>query len=1141
MNKQQYITRLENDIDILLKEYLLRNYKNQIFAWKLNTSFNKTYQADYLWNRALFLATNSCLLLQNDGDYKIAIKGLKGSAEIYEYLSELPEISETYDKNYLIILSALCYDLSGYQANAYCVANRLNNYLLETEVREIDLETDNNIIEQITLILLKKISYAHYKLNTNNSNVDLGFTLFKKAINRWYEYILKLREGDFISELDDVYVYFLNKGNTYLSHLIFLLKTRVLLFTKRSIWESLRKNDFVENNSYWRKYVKLLAQDFYSNNAIKELGERISIFEFWTSQLRAIESGLIELDENFVVQMPTSAGKTLIAELAILKYLVNKPNKKCIYIAPYRALTSEKEIEIGKYLSKLGFSVSSLSGSYEVDEFQNVFLSEADIIIATPEKIDLLLRTNPDFFTNVSLAVVDEGHIIGDISSRASLLEFLIIRLKIKIPKLMTLFISAVMPSENANEYALWLGGNDKNVLRSLMFKDSNINEEWEPTRKLIGSFVWDGNNGKIIFRDIFTEDEESKISQNAFIPYFLKNKEFGDKYPKQKDKPQTTGALAYKLALEGNTLVFCSQPRQTEGIFKRIKQIIDIQPEENVPDFFKVNLSNESFYYSKLWYGEEYYITQAIKIGIGIHFGDMPEQVRNAVENDYRDGNLRVLLSSSTIGQGLNLPIKNLIFYDVRIGFDKKPIYIKNRDFWNIVGRAGRAGRETEGKIIYVINSFTDKKLYDKFSNKNNIENANSLIFKVLNALYHDRINKQVFEEYLSILSDTYLLDLVTEEIIGSDYEEVIEKIINNSLFKIQIDKRNLEIETVKKGFYKIFKKFEQGSTIEQLKIFKLTGFSFKSNLTIDDYINLHKKELKNIIDNDEHFKLLEVFLDLITTNSIEELIDSKLDRIVLKPTKVSNVIIDWISGKEIDNIRDSWMAIGKDPQDLLIFISKGLYYYYPWGITAFLNIMSYELNIELEELPKNIRNLASYVKYGLNNSTSCLARSMGIKSRTVSEELYKKSKELEGKEFVRWLSNLTYDEIKSFGMSKFDEENILNTSLKLTHNNYRKIPSVFTFRVKGTYYNDEWSITSKKVKISEELELSRDIYNKFDPYAILILKSNSPIGYIPREYLRIISAEIDIEETKYRIIVSNITEKENYNEVEIVMSKIN
>ena len=135
------------------------------------------------------LTTNSCLLLQNYSDNKIAIKGLKEGAEIYEYLSDLPEISEKYDRNFLILLSALCYDISGYQANGYCVANRLINYVLETDQKEIAIETDNLIIKQIIYVLLKKIPYANYDLNLENPNVDIGFILFKKAMNTWYEHI----------------------------------------------------------------------------------------------------------------------------------------------------------------------------------------------------------------------------------------------------------------------------------------------------------------------------------------------------------------------------------------------------------------------------------------------------------------------------------------------------------------------------------------------------------------------------------------------------------------------------------------------------------------------------------------------------------------------------------------------------------------------------------------------------------------------------------------------------------------------------------------------------------------------------------------------------------------------------------------
>jgi len=619
MNKEQYISEIENDIYNLLQDYKLNNYKNQSFAWKLNAKFNRTFQEEYLWNRALFLSSNSCILLQENINNQTAFKGLYESAEIFEYLSELPEITEKFDKDYLLILSALCYDLSGYQANAYCVTSRIKNYSLITKDSGINLTIDNHLLEQIRLILLKKIPYARYTNRNEELENELSFKLVKQALDKWYNYVLKLQSGSYQFELNNAYKFFLFSGNSYLSHLLLLLKTRILLFENRNIWNRISKNKDIKNSIFWKKYVKLLAQDYYSDNTIKNIEERKSIFEFWTSQLRAIEKGLLKLDENFVVQMPTSAGKTFIAELAILKYLIKYPEKKCIYVAPFRALINEKEIELSKYFSKLGFSVSSLSGSYEIDEFQDVILTETDLLIATPEKIDLLLRLTPDFFNNISFIVVDEGHIVGDISTRATLLEFLIIRLRIKIPEIKTLFISAVMPPQNANEYSIWLSGKENNVLRSLKFSDSNTNEEWEPTRKLISYFEWVGKRGDITFENVITEDENTQKKQGAKLYSFLIDKEFGGQFPTKNNKVETTAALAYKFSFTGNTLVFCAQPRQTGWIYKRIKQILETT---DFPEWFTSNTNKISYHYSKIWYGENHYITDAIKNGIGIHFG---------------------------------------------------------------------------------------------------------------------------------------------------------------------------------------------------------------------------------------------------------------------------------------------------------------------------------------------------------------------------------------------------------------------------------------------------------------------------------------------------------------------------------------
>jgi len=200
--KKNYLQELKDDISNLLNEYKLSNYKKQAFAWKLNASFTRTFDESYLWNRALFLATNSCFLLLNNTEKNTALKGLNESAEIYEYLSEIRQISEKYDKDYLLILSALCYDLSGYQANAYCVSNRIVDFELKSLDNDIPLTVDNAIIEQIRLILLKKIPYALSKLNDIEIKNNLGLSLFVKALNEWYQYILKLKEVDFRKAVD---------------------------------------------------------------------------------------------------------------------------------------------------------------------------------------------------------------------------------------------------------------------------------------------------------------------------------------------------------------------------------------------------------------------------------------------------------------------------------------------------------------------------------------------------------------------------------------------------------------------------------------------------------------------------------------------------------------------------------------------------------------------------------------------------------------------------------------------------------------------------------------------------------------------------------------------------------------------------
>ncbi len=1138
MNKAEFIENIEAGLSSILGDYLFNNYRNQLAARKLSLDFNATFKESYLWNKTLYLSTNACILLKETDNKRLALQALKVSAEIYENLSS---ISKEYDRDFCLILSCLCYDIAGYQANALCLIKTIHKYSFESPEEVLELHADNYIVEQISEILLKNIFRA--RANQKFDSEDLGLMFFNKFLTSWYDNILNGAPTPYIEDMRSAYRYYLQSANVPIAHVLFLLMSRVQAYKEKSIWENLNQYDAIKKSSAWQKFIKLLANDIYDKNEIKPIDRRTAKFEFWTSQLRAIQKGVLGSDDNYVLQMPTSAGKTFIAELAILNSLIKHPAKKCIYIAPFRALTNEKESELADYISKLGYSVSALSGSYEIDEFQQIILADTDVLIATPEKIDLLLRLNPTYFNEVSLLVVDEGHIVGDYSSRASLLEFLIIRLKIKVPDLQTLFISAVMPPANADEYSLWLSGQKDKVIRSLMYQDSPNTEEWEPTRKLIGQFVWEGQNGRLFYKDIQPEDENSKVKQNVFIPAIIREKQFANRYPTRGKKPESTASLALELSKLSSTLIFCGNPRDISIVSTPLLKILnDPFLEEDLKQLYPINTDTASYFYASKWFSPDSYILKCISRGIGIHFGDLPEAVRTAVESDFRSGKFKLLLATNTISQGINFPIKNIVIYSVVFNRteDGRVNRLSNRDFWNLVGRAGRAGKETEGQVIFINNSYTDRTYYDEYTNKANLESAYSMFFNVINSLVAERISKQTYEGYMRILSESYLLSLLSEESVETEVQEIIEKIINNSLFKVQTDAHNINIDPIRASFSSVIQDIKNDVPPDLLKIYGDTGLSLQSNKAINDFIDSHVDELLFDVMAGDYQSLLKSILELFDITDIEEIQTFKLDRINVSPSAYLPVILKWMEGAEIKELQEEWIKINADPMNLNVLIAEGLYYRYTWAISSFITVLIHKLGLDVADIPDDIKSLSSYVKYGLNNSTACLARSMGIKSREVALLLAKKSNNKSGREFIKWLANLDRDEVASYDLNRFEVGNVLDIATKITPNRYVEVPTVFTFTIKGIPFEAIRIANSLKATAGDELSYERDVANSFDPFAIKLLLNNEELGFIPRDLSRIISVEIDINSIQYYVVITDVQERNGYNEITVSMTQV-
>jgi len=188
-----------------------------------------------------------------------------------------------------------------------------------------------------------------------------------------------------------------------------------------------------------------LPEKFY------EALEKQGIDELRPSQDKSVKAGLLD-GKNLLVCTPTASGKTLIAELAMLKSIVERKGK-AIYIVPLRALASEKFNDFKNKYS--GFCNVALSTG-DLDS-NDSYLVNYDLVVCTAEKLDSLIRHHTPWLKDVATIVVDEVHMLND-AGRGPTLELLMTILKKLLKNVQVISLSATIG--NPEELAGWLDAN---------------------------------------------------------------------------------------------------------------------------------------------------------------------------------------------------------------------------------------------------------------------------------------------------------------------------------------------------------------------------------------------------------------------------------------------------------------------------------------------------------------------------------------------------------------------------------------------------------------------------------------------------------------------------------------------------------
>jgi helicase len=378
--------------------------------------------------------------------------------------------------------------------------------------------------------------------------------------------------------------------------------------------------------------------------------EQDGITELFPPQVEAINRGLLNGD-NLVISIPTAAGKTLLAELAALKHVIELGGK-VIYLCPLRALASEKFNNLKRF-EGLNIRVAVTSGDYDSADS---YLPRYDIIVSTNEKMDALLRHQVSWIRDqVSLVIIDECHLLND-QNRGPTLEILIARLLTENSHSQLLALSATIG--NAEDLAEWLGA-------------KLVQSDWRPVPLKEGIYF----ENHITYAD-FTSRE---------IPF--------------RRKDQLINIALDSIHSQEQILIFTPSRRSAvataERIGKAVEPLLEVREVKHLAEISSQIVRNLSDPLSLK-------LAETIKRGVTFHHAGLNSRQRDLVEQAFKRGLIKALCATPTLAAGVNLPAKRVVVSSVyRYSIEEGSHPIKTLEYKQMSGRAGRPQFDSEGEAL--------------------------------------------------------------------------------------------------------------------------------------------------------------------------------------------------------------------------------------------------------------------------------------------------------------------------------------------------------------------------------------------------------------------------------------------------------
>ncbi len=914
---------------------------------------------------------------------------LERGAQILEYIYGSKN-NEVNFRRYYVLISSLAYYSAFQYSKSFILINKAEN--------------ETTIAGLLSLFLKRRFSDLQNTINA--ILVDEEYTSIKRKeghggeeSERIYEIVIARSLGKIISYLNFGDEKLIKDAKSELETLKEIAELRedvdvwwvirlilIIIFgiEKSSLWSVLR--------SHYADLPELGSRFIYSH----VFARQTKIHEFFTTQRNALPK-VIGNESGVIISMPTSSGKTRIAEVSILDCKIQNENSKILFIAPYRSLAFEIENDLDKIFNPIGVSVSQLYGGSLFSKIDEKLIQDTDVIIATQEKAKALFRSDSEIIKTIKLVVLDEGHMLGA-DDRLIRNELFMEELRYHIQKNKGKFVvlSAVLP--NPKDLSSWLTNSADNIYKS----------DWRPSEERIGTLEWTGKNVNLNWE---SADDERDSFNNRFV--------FAEKQPKKPreriDKylpsnlNEAVCATALKLFSFGPVLIFVGRKASVFTMARAYALILG-----EVEDFNWKNKNNwKAFELACVEFdGVDSEWLAFAKKGILCHNANLPSDVRIPLERLMRTERPRVIIATSTLGQGVNLGVSSVIFSTYYQAGKPLPF----SDFWNIAGRAGRAFVDQEGKILVALdtsvrgtfkqrknNSYKQKQIL-KYFDKSSIQNAESGLLWMIRAMkvFARDLEGIPFEKLLELIAENSFEKLENSKAFVDGMDLIDDTLL--ALHQLAYRDNVLDISWVEDFFRKSLAYVQlQNNPDEDIEVDHIISFV---QARVKGII---KSVGENILDWQKHIKSgIPLQSDLMLEEVMEEIlivlleyfeqedssVEAKIKLLANIEALINHIPVlqeDYLKSKDLNEIRWLWlsgesMTKIKLLEDAHQIINKHYSFQLPWvlnGIAKKLEAMEYEDDAKL------LQELAILSETGLPNLMSVKIYQAGIRSRESAIEI--------------------------------------------------------------------------------------------------------------------------------------------------------